>query len=148
MNAFNSVGPWWEKREDEPNIEPYVDRVRDDGEGSLRVGEPLTFREDMYNMAYVLQVKSMYKDACKEKDDENEERIERAKINLLGEEPIKPEVADFEEEEVVEEAQEEEYTINEDFGISQYLVVKPFIILSRCYQVLKYGEQHVKEMEE
>ena len=140
MNAFNSVGPWWEKREDEPNIEPYVDRVRDDGEGSLRVGEPLTFREDMYNMAYVLQVKSMYKDACKEEDEQNEERIERAKINLLGEEPIKPEVADFEEEEVVEEAQEEEYTINEDFGISQYLVVKPFIKLSRCYQVLKYGE--------
>ena len=82
----------------------------------------------------------MYKDACKEEDDVKEERIERAKINLLGEEPIKPEVADFEEEEVVEEAQEEEYTINEDFGISQYLVVKPFIKLSRCYQVLKYGE--------
>ena len=123
MNAFNSVGPWWEKREDEPNIEPYVDRVRDDGEGSLRVGEPLTFREDMYNMAYVLQVKSMYSQACKTEDDENEERIERAKINLLGEEPSFPVVEDFVEEDVVEEAQEEEYTYNEDFGISHYLVV-------------------------
>ena len=123
MNAFNSVGPWWEKREDEPNIEPYVDRVRDDGEGSLRVGEPLTFREDMYNMAYVLQVKSMYSQACKTEDDENEERIERAKINLLGEEPSFPVVEDFVEEDVVEEAQEEEDTYNEDFGISHYLVV-------------------------
>ena len=123
MNAFNSVGPWWEKREDEPNIDPYVDRVRDDGEGSLRVGEPLTFREDMYNMAYVLQVKSMYSQACKDEDDVKEERIERAKINLLGEEPCFPVVEEFEEEKVVEEGQEEEDTYNEDFGISQYLLV-------------------------
>ena len=147
MNAFNSVGPWWEKREDEPNIEPYVERVRDDGEGSLRVGEALTFREDMYNMAFVLQVKSMYKDACEAENDENEERIKRAKINLLGEEPNIPEVADFEEEEVVEEPGEEESTFNPEFGLSLYLVVTPITKLIRCYKVWKYGEELVQEME-
>ena len=129
MNAFNSVEPWWVKREDEPNIEPYVERAREDGEGSLRVGEPLTFREDMYNMAYVLQAKSMYKDACKAEDDENEERINRAKINLLGEEPCIPEVKEFEEEEVVEEGEAEEFPFNDEFGLSQYLVIIPFIKL-------------------
>ena len=147
MNAFNAVGNWWEKREDEPNIEPYVERVRDDGEGALRVGEALTFREDMYNMAFVLQVKSMYKDACEAEDKENEERIKRAKINLLGEEPNIPEVADFEEEDVVEEAGEEETTYDDEFGLSQYLVVIPINKLLRWYKVWKYGEEEVQEME-
>ena len=142
MNAFNSVGPWWEKREDEPNIQPYVERVRDDGEGSLRVGEALTFREDMYNMAYVLQVKSMYKDACEAENEELENRLERAKINLFGDEPKYPPVKEFEEEEPVEEGEAgEEY--HADFGISQYLVLIPFTKLVRCYKVMKHGEQQV-----
>ena len=118
MNAFNSVGPWWEKREDEPNITPYVDRGRDDGEGSLRVGEPLTFREDMYNMAYVLQVKSMYKDACKKENDELDYRLERAKINLFGDEPKFPPVEEFEEEDPVEEGEVGGEEYHADFGIS------------------------------
>ena len=146
MNAFNSVEPWWEKREDEPNIEPYVERTRDDGEGSLRVGQALTFREDMYNMAYVLQVKRMYNDACEAENEENEKRINRAKINLLGEEP--KEVEEFEEEDVPEEAGEDEDFFGKEFGISQYLVVIPFLKLHRCYKVWKYGEEHVKEEEQ
>ena len=108
MNAFNAVGPWWEKREDEPNIEQYVDRVRDNGEGSLRIGEPLTFTEDMYNLVYVSLVKSMYKDACIAENEEEEERIRRVKIKLLGKEPNEPVVEDFVEEEIVEEAGEYE----------------------------------------
>jgi hypothetical protein len=82
----------------------------------------------------------MYKDACKAEKDENEERIERAKINLLGEEPRVPVVQEFVEEEVVEEPEEEETTYDADFGISQYLVVIPFNKLCRCYEVFKYGE--------
>ena len=51
-NAFTRAY-WWEKRESEPNIKEYKDRERHDGEGNLRIGEPLTFREDMYNLCFV-----------------------------------------------------------------------------------------------
>ena len=67
-------------------------------------------------MAYVLQVKRMYNDACEAENEENEKRINRAKINLLGEEP--KEVEEFEEEDVPEEAGEEEDFFGTEFGIS------------------------------
>ena len=51
-NAFTRAC-WWEKRESEPNITEYKDKERNDGEGNLRIGEPLEFREDMYNLCFI-----------------------------------------------------------------------------------------------
>ena len=50
-------GEWWKEELPEPGIDAYVDRGRPDGEGPLRIGETLTFREDMYNLCFIAQVK-------------------------------------------------------------------------------------------
>ena len=51
-----------------------------------------------------------------------------------------------EEEEAVED--EEEYESDDDFGLSQMLVIKPLFALIRKYKVWKHGEEAVQEMEE
>ena len=50
------------------------------------------------------------------------------------------------EEEVVED--EEEYESDDDFGLSQILVIRPLFALIRKYNVWKHGEEAVQEMEQ
>ena len=52
------------KDEPEPLLESYLEREREDGEGEHRVGEFLTFREDMYNLCFISQVRRIYKEKC------------------------------------------------------------------------------------
>ena len=39
------------------NVSEYKDKERKNGEGNLRLGKPLQFREDMYSRCFVSQVK-------------------------------------------------------------------------------------------
>ena len=59
-------GQWWIPDIPEPGIDPYVERERSDGDGNLRIGTALTFREDMYNLCFIAQVKQMYTQHCDE----------------------------------------------------------------------------------
>ena len=44
--------------------EPYVERNRGSGLGPLRIGMPLTFKEDIYSLLFIANVKGEYKDQC------------------------------------------------------------------------------------
>ena len=57
----------------------------------------------MYNLCFVAQVKTMYKEKCEEEDEIEEERKQRAGIKVFGEEPPQAESIEFEEEIVQEE---------------------------------------------
>ena len=37
----------------DPGVEPYIERERADGEGPLRVNEPLKFGENMYGLCFI-----------------------------------------------------------------------------------------------
>ena len=50
------------------------------------------------------------------------------------------------EDEVAEEEEVDEGS--NDFGISQYLIIKPLFAQIRKYKVWKYGEEAVQEMEQ
>ena len=52
----------------------------------------------MYNLCFVAQVKTMYKEKCEEEDEIEEERKQRAGIKVFGEEPPQAESIEFEEE--------------------------------------------------
>ena len=103
-NSFNTEN-WWLQREDEPDIQEYKERARSDGEGSLRIGEAMTFREDMYNLCFVAQVKLMYKEACEAEDQELETKMQLVRTKVYGEEPAT--VEDVEEEWPPEEDEEQ-----------------------------------------
>ena len=44
----------------------YIDQPRDAGEGQVRIGKSMTFREDMYNICFVSMVEKLYIDHCEE----------------------------------------------------------------------------------
>ena len=46
------------------DIEPYVTRFRDIGDGQLRLGTSFHFREDMYSLLFIGQVKPEYYEQC------------------------------------------------------------------------------------
>ena len=43
---------------------------REPGQGALRIGEKLDFREDMYSLLFISLVRSQYKDWCDNADEE------------------------------------------------------------------------------
>ena len=89
---------------------------RHDGEGTLRIGEPLTFREDMYNLAFITQVKKMYKESCDGQQEEDDAKIARVKVKIFGAEPVPPE--DPEDDEVNAEPEDAEDDSRYEFGLS------------------------------
>ena len=52
----------------------------------------------MYNLCFIAQVKTMYKEKCEEEAEIEEERKKRARIKVFGEEPPQAESLEFEEE--------------------------------------------------
>ena len=83
---------------------PYEKIERADGEGSLRIGKSLTFREDMYNLCFIAQVKTMYRESCEEKDQRLQDRLKQTQIQVLGDMP--PTAPVIKEEDPVEEEEE------------------------------------------
>ena len=57
---------------------PYVTRCREKGEGYIRIGRSLDFREDMYSLLFIAYVKDEYKNKC-----EDMKQTYDAKVNEL-----------------------------------------------------------------
>ena len=79
------------------NIEPHIsysDQRREPGQGPLRVGEKLDFREDMYSLLFISLVQSYYKDWCDEQDEKKTEELDKVIAKVL-----KEDVEDEEEDE-------------------------------------------------
>ena len=53
-----------QKDSENAEIEPYRTRFRDIGEGELRLGKSFRFREDMYSLLFIGQVKPEYYEQC------------------------------------------------------------------------------------
>ena len=47
----------------------------------------MTFREDMYNLAFVTQAKKMYLESCDTQQEEDDARLKRVKVKIFGAEP-------------------------------------------------------------
>ena len=78
----------------------------------------------MYNLCFVAQVKTMYKESCAAEDDDLKDRKKRASIIMFGDEP--PQVDKFEEEDPVCEDEGEAPNNTPAFGISEYLIFIPY----------------------
>ena len=70
------------------------------GEGKVRIGSSISFREDLYNLCFVSQAKSIYRESCIEIEENREHNLHKVRAKLFGDEPPAPE--DFEEENLVE----------------------------------------------
>ena len=55
----------------------------------------------MYNLCFVAQVKTMYRESCEAEDEDLKDRKKRAEIRMFGNEP--PQNDEFEEEEPPQE---------------------------------------------
>ena len=53
-----------EKAKLPPPLQPYVKRERFHGTGPLRIGQVFTFREDIYSLLFIANVRSDFKDQC------------------------------------------------------------------------------------
>ena len=53
-----------EKAKGPPPLMPYKDRERFYGTGPLRIGKPFTFKEDIYSLLFIANVRREYKDQC------------------------------------------------------------------------------------
>lgn len=51
-------------------MQGYREMRREPGQGPLRVGEKLDFREDMYSLLFISLVRSEYKEWCDNADEE------------------------------------------------------------------------------
>ena len=59
---------------------------REPGQGPLRVGEKLDFREDMYSLLFISLVHSEYKEWCDNADEEKSKQLEQVIAKVLNEE--------------------------------------------------------------
>ena len=93
----------------------------------------------MYNLCFVAQVKTMYKECCEAEDEDLKDRKKRAGIIMFGDEP--PQVDKFEEEDpVCEDEDEQDDKDTPAFGISEYLIFIPYTKLKAIYIKWRYGE--------
>ena len=46
------------------------------GEGIKRINNPMLFREDMYSLLFIANLKPKYKKACEEKAQEDEDKMD------------------------------------------------------------------------
>ena len=87
------------------------------------MGTSLTFREDMYNLAFISQVKSIYKESCESILENSESRRDKVKIKAFGAEPKVS--TDFEEDNVDYDEVSEEEEIEEWNGFTYYAFRMP-----------------------
>ena len=64
-----------------------MDKERLVGEGKVRIGSSISFREDLYNLCFVSQAKSIYRENCIENEANREYNLHKVRTKLLGEEP-------------------------------------------------------------
>ena len=89
----------------------------------MRVGTSLTFREDMYNLAFISQVKSIYKESCESILEKSEFRRDKVKIKAFGAEPKVS--TDFEEDEVDYGEVSEQEGQDDWYGFTYYAFRRP-----------------------
>ena len=105
----------------------------------------MTFREDMYNLAFVTQAKMMYQEDCDAQQEEDDAKLHRIKVKIFGAEPAPAQ--EPEDDVINEELEEGEDESRYEFGLT-LLITKPYEKIARCYKVWRYGEEYVAEMEE
>ena len=74
------------KFEDLEQMTGYRNQRREPGQGPLRIGTKLDFREDMYSLLYISLVHPVYKDWCDEEADKKDKELDEVIAKVLNEE--------------------------------------------------------------
>ena len=105
----------------------------------------------MYNLAFISQVKTRYKNACLEIQRKEEEKLHRVRVKAFGKEPLPhDEYQDFEEEKPVFYAtkDEEEDKEEEDgwTGLTDYMFKVPILYCMERFKRWQMGEEEYLKM--
>ena len=105
----------------------------------------------MYNLAFISQVKTRYKNACLDIQRKEEEKLHRVRVKAFGKEPLPhDEYQEFEEEKAVyyatKDEEEEEEEGQEWTGLTHYMFSVPIGYCMQRFNRWRIGEDEYLKM--